>query len=107
LSNRDWRSGAILAGIIAGWVPWLLYLDRTIFTFYTVAYLPFLVMAVAFTIMKLLQHKPPQQQPVVIALIGIYLLAVIAAAWWFYPIWTGEVIPYDQWKLRMWMPTWI
>lgn len=107
LNNRDWRSGAIIAGIIAGWFPWMLYLDRTIFTFYTVVYVPFVVMAVAFTIMKLLQHKPPQQQPVVIALIGIYLLAVIAAAWWFYPIWTGEVIPYDQWKLRMWMPTWV
>ena len=107
LSNRDWRSGAILAGIIAGWFPWLLYLDRTIFTFYTVAYVPFVVMAVALTIMKLLQRKPPQQQPVVIAFIGLYLLAVIAAAWWFYPIWVGEVIPYDQWKLRMWMPTWV
>jgi dolichyl-phosphate-mannose--protein O-mannosyl transferase len=43
----------------------------------------------------------------VIALIALYLIAVIAAAWWFYPIWTGEVIPYDQWRLRMWMPTWI
>jgi dolichyl-phosphate-mannose-protein mannosyltransferase len=107
IAHRDWRSGAVLAGIIAGWLPWLLYLDRTIFTFYTVAYVPFIVMAVAFTIMKLLQRKPPQQQPWMVALIGLYLLAVVAAAWWFYPIWTGEVIPYDQWQLRMWMPTWV
>ena len=107
LSNRDWRSGAVLAGIIAGWFPWLLYLDRTIFTFYTVAYVPFVVMAVALTIMKLLQHTPLQQQPVTVALITMYLLAVVAAAWWFYPVWTGEVIPYDQWRLRMWMPTWV
>lgn len=106
-ANRDWRSGAVLAGIVAGWFPWLLYLDRTIFTFYTVAYVPFIVMAVAFTIMKLLQRKPPQEQPWVVAFIGVYLIAVIAAAWWFYPIWTGEVIPYDQWRLRMWMPTWV
>ena len=107
IANRDWRSGAILAGIVAGWFPWLLYLDRTIFTFYTVAYVPFIVMAVAFTIMKLLQRKPPQQQRWMVALVGLYLFAVVAAAWWFYPIWTGEVIPYTQWQLRMWMPTWV
>ena len=38
--------------------------------------------------------------------VGLFLLVVIAAAWWFYPIWTGEVIPYESWRLRMWMPTW-
>ena len=107
ITTRDWRCGALLAGIAAGWLPWMLYLDRPIFTFYTVIYVPFVVMAVALTIMKLLQKKTPQQQRVVTALVGLYLLAVVAAAWWFYPIWVGEVIPYDQWRLRMWMPTWI
>jgi dolichyl-phosphate-mannose--protein O-mannosyl transferase len=107
ITTRDWRSGALLAGIAAGWLPWMLYLNRTVFTFYTVIYVPFVVMAIALTIMKLLQRKPPQQQRLVIALIALYLIAVIAAAWWFYPIWTGEVIPYDKWRLRMWMPTWI
>ena len=107
ITTRDWRSGAILAGIAAGWLPWMLYLNRTIFTFYTVIYVPFVVMAVALTIMKILQRKPPQQQRVVVALVALYLIAVIAAAWWFYPIWTGEVIPYDQWRLRMWMPSWV
>ena len=34
-------------GIAAGWVPWLIYLDRTIFTFYSVAFVPFLVLALA------------------------------------------------------------
>lgn len=105
--NRDWRSGAVIAGIVAGWFPWLLYLERTIFTFYTVAYVPFVVAAVALTIMKILQRKPAVQQPFVIAAVGLYLLAVVLAAWWFYPIWTGEVIPYQQWQMRMWLPTWV
>ncbi len=110
VTTRDWRSGALLAGIVAGWLPWMLYLNRTIFTFYTVIYVPFVVMAIALTIMKLLQSSRKgsiRRQHWVIGLIALYLIAVIAAAWWFYPIWTGEVIPYDQWKLRMWMPTWI
>ena len=57
--------------------------------------------------MKLLQRKPVREQPYVVAAIFLYLIAVVIAAWWFYPIWTGEVIPYEQWKLRMWMPTWV
>ena len=52
--SRDWRSGAVLAGIAAGWVPWLLYLDRTIFTFYAVVFVPFVVMAVAMTLGSIL-----------------------------------------------------
>jgi dolichyl-phosphate-mannose--protein O-mannosyl transferase len=110
ITTRDWRSGALLAGIVAGWLPWMLYLERTIFTFYTVIYVPFVVMAIALSIMKLLQGSQAgsvRRQHWVIALIALYLIAVIAAAWWFYPIWTGEVIPYDQWRLRMWMPTWV
>jgi dolichyl-phosphate-mannose--protein O-mannosyl transferase len=36
-----------------------------------------------------------------------FLLMAVAATWWFYPIWTGEVIPYSAWQLRMWLPTWV
>ena len=25
----------------------------------------------------------------------------------FYPIYTAQVIPYAQWQLRMWFPSWI
>jgi dolichyl-phosphate-mannose-protein mannosyltransferase len=25
----------------------------------------------------------------------------------FYPVWAAEVIPYQEWRLRMWMPSWI
>lgn len=107
ITARDWRSGAVLVGIAAGWLPWLLYLDRTIFTFYTVVYVPFLVMAVTLTLGSIasgLRNKPTW---VPAAIIGGYLLAVVLAAWWFYPIWTAEVIPYQDWRIRMWLPTWI
>jgi len=32
---------------------------------------------------------------------------VVAVGLFFYPVWVGFVIPYDQWHLRMWLPTWI
>lgn len=106
---RDWRSGAVLVGIAAGWLPWLLYLDRTIFTFYTVVISPFLVMAVAMAIGAILgpadASRRRRRDGAIIA--GALLLAMVAAAWWFYPIWTGVEIPYDAWRQRMWFSTWI
>ena len=45
ISRRDWRAGAVLASLAAGWLPWFWYADhneRTMFSFYAVAFLPFL-----------------------------------------------------------------
>ena len=108
IARRDWRSGALLVGIAAGWIPWLIYLDRTIFTFYVIVYVPFVVMALAMSLGSVLgpaNASPARRRNGAIA-VGAFLLLVVAAAWFFYPIWTGEVIPYQAWRLRMWMPTW-
>src|SRR5690606_31725111 len=40
--KRDWRPGAVLAGVVATWAPWLFFLDRTTFSFYAAAIAPFL-----------------------------------------------------------------
>ena len=109
IGRRDWRSGAVLVGIAAGWVPWLLYLDRTIFTFYTIAYAPFVVMALAMSLGTILgpSNAPVRRRRDGALVVGVFLLlVVILVTWWFYPVWTGEVITYDAWRLRMWMPTW-
>ncbi|NEE13902.1 phospholipid carrier-dependent glycosyltransferase, partial [Streptomyces sp. SID7499] len=34
--RRDWRAGAIACGVVAGWLPWFFYQERTIFLFYAV-----------------------------------------------------------------------
>jgi dolichyl-phosphate-mannose--protein O-mannosyl transferase len=108
-ARRDWRSGAVLVGIAAGWLPWMLYLNRTIFTFYTVVYVPFVVMALAMTCGSILgpSNASERRRRWGAIAVGTLVLLVVLAAWWFYPIWTGQVIPYEQWNLRMWMPTWI
>ena len=109
ITRRDWRAGAVLLAVLAGWVPWLLYLDRTIFSFYSVVFLPYLAMALAMMIGALV--GPPdaarQRRRTGILVATAILVLVVVAAWWFYPIWTGEVIPYAQWTWRMWMPTWV
>ncbi|MEZ5115317.1 MAG: phospholipid carrier-dependent glycosyltransferase [Candidatus Nanopelagicales bacterium] len=109
VARRDWRSGAVLVGVVAGWAPWLLFQERTIFTFYSVVFVPFLVMALAMSLGTVLgpaDASEARRMKGAIAAGGV-MLAVVVAAWWFLPVWTGETIPYEMWKLRMWMPTWV
>ena len=109
LGRRDWRSGAVLVGIAAGWFPWLLYLDRTIFTFYVVVLVPFLVMAVAMTLGTILgpADAPVRRRRDGAVAVAILVLTMVIVAWWFLPIWTAEPIPYEGWRLRMWFSTWV
>ena len=95
--------------MLAGWLPWLLYQGRTIFTFYAVVFVPFLCIALAMSLGPMLG---PARRGTAAAGVGAppagsVLLLAVAAGWFFYPVWTGEVIPYDAWHMRMWFPTWV
>ncbi|PFG20491.1 dolichyl-phosphate-mannose--protein mannosyltransferase [Serinibacter salmoneus] len=54
IRHREWRAWAILAGYIAMYLPWFTYSvpfsDRTIFTFYTVAFAPYVALALTFAL---------------------------------------------------------
>ncbi len=117
--RRDWRSGAVLAGFLAGWAPWLMYQDRTVFGFYAIAFLPFMIMALVLSL-SVVRGSPdaaalpaggtPQltnRNLVGIVLVAIFAIAVVAASWWFYPIWVAEPLPYNEWFWRMWFPSWV
>ncbi|MFW6203672.1 MAG: dolichyl-phosphate-mannose--protein mannosyltransferase [Actinomycetota bacterium] len=111
-ASRDWRAGAILSGVLATWVPWVildLFLDRTTFSFYAVALAPFLVLAVAYAIGLVLgpRNAPPLRRTAGAAIAGAYVLCTVAVAAYFYPIHVDAVIPYVEWLDRMWFETWI
>jgi len=48
--NRDWRVWTALIGYVGLYLPWFLYGNRTIFTFYTVAFVPFVVLVLVLTL---------------------------------------------------------
>lgn len=106
---RDWKAGAVLCGFLAGWAPWLLFQERTVFSFYSIVFLPFMIMALTFSLGSILGTTADTRERRgngAVAVIGFLMLAV-GVSWWFYPIWTGEVLTYAQWQMRMWLPTWV
>lgn len=105
---RDGRALAALSGIIGGWVPWLMYMNRTIFTFYAVAFEPWLVMCLAYAFGLLLgSRRADGDRRLAGALFtGSLLVLIVLVSAFFWPIWTGETIPLSQWHWRMWLPTW-
>jgi dolichyl-phosphate-mannose-protein mannosyltransferase len=106
LARHDWVSGAIVVGYLAGWAPWLLYQDRPIFAFYGIVLLPFLLLALGYSAKLLLAASGLTRQHQA-AVMAFGMAVVVAVSWFFYPIWVGEPIPYTQWQLRMWLPSWV
>ena len=106
--RRDWRAGALLAALVATWGPWFTYQERTIFTFYTIVMVPFVVLAITYGL-GLVWGRAGQGswlQTRRIAVGVVLALAVLAFAF-FWPVWTATYIPHEAWQLRMWNPTWI
>ncbi|GGZ24376.1 phospholipid carrier-dependent glycosyltransferase [Streptomyces inusitatus] len=107
--RRDWRAGAIACGIAAGWVPWFLYQERTIFLFYAVVFVPFLCLAVAMMIGAMLGPPGSDERRRTIGAIGsgVLVLLIIWNFIYFYPLYTGTPIPVEEWRDRMWLDTWV
>jgi len=107
--RRDWRAGAVLAGVAAGYLPWFMYPERTTFFFYAVSFEPFLVLALVYCLGLVLGQRadPLWRRRSGFYLVALFVVAAVLVSAFFYPVWTAEVIPYQEWRLRMWMPSWI
>ncbi|MGW2555926.1 dolichyl-phosphate-mannose--protein mannosyltransferase [Streptomyces sp. NPDC001635] len=107
--RRDWRAGAIACGIAAGYLPWFMYQERTIFYFYAVVFVPFLCLAVAMMIGAIIGPPGSDERRRLVGAAGAGIL-VLLIAWnfiYFWPLYTGTAIPIDQWRSRMWLDTWV
>ncbi|WP_435746262.1 dolichyl-phosphate-mannose--protein mannosyltransferase [Microbacterium sp. PMB16] len=101
--------GIPLVGLAATYLPWLMFPERTIFQFYTVVMVPFLVISLALTLRIIagrrdesLYRRQSGERTVFIFLGFVVLLSVF-----FYPLWTGMSVPYQFWLLHNWMPGWV
>jgi len=111
--RRDSRAAAVLTGVLAGWVPWLYYSHRTIFTFYTVAFVPFMVLAIVAVFAFALEDNEGhgwlavRRRRRTRALLAWLLVLIGLVSAFFYPIWTAMDVPYWFWHVHMWLPSWI
>lgn len=105
---QEWRAGLILAGLAAGYLPWLLYLNRTVFQFYTIAFEPYLILALTAVIGVVLGHAgdPPWRRLSGMRVVVIFLGAAIAVSLFFWPVWTAVPLDYFWIAAHWWLPTW-
>lgn len=108
-ARRDWRAGALLCGLAAGYLPWFAYQQRTIFLFYAVAFVPFLVLAVTMLVGALIGPPGATRDRRVIGT-TVAAMLVLLVMWnflFFHPLYTGQTIPMEDWRKRMWFTSWI
>ncbi|MEV6597431.1 glycosyltransferase family 39 protein [Actinoplanes sp. NPDC051346] len=114
IARRDWRAFAIGTGVVAGLLPWFYFAladSRTMFAFYVLPALPFLILAVVYALGALM--TPPSgtaegarrtdRQLIGTIVAGVYVLLVALCFAYFHPIFVGQLLPYDDWSARMWL----
>ena len=107
--RRDWRHAVVLTGVAATYLPWLMFPERTIFQFYTIAVLPFSVLALTFALREIAGYRSRVNrrrlagQRTVWVFLGV--VTVLSAFW--YPVWVAMKVPYLFWLVHNWVPTWI
>ncbi len=129
--HRDWRAAAALSGVVAGWVPWLGLAHRTIFTFYSVAFAPWMVLLVTWGLSRALglpddgggraaasatdggpgagtgadlRAEARRRAGLAVTVAVLVVIAVVSAFFW--PVWTGQPVPFGFWRLHVWLPRW-
>jgi dolichyl-phosphate-mannose-protein mannosyltransferase len=98
---------AILTGFLAGWLPWVLYLERTTFIFYAVLLSPFYALALSYGLHRYWQRGMVLNQPWRERRIVVFVLAAVIFAIFFLSLWMGFETPYWVWRIQMWFPWWI
>ncbi|TPW72987.1 dolichyl-phosphate-mannose--protein mannosyltransferase [Schumannella sp. 10F1B-5-1] len=109
IRTRDGAVGVLLVAIAAGYLPWMGYLHRTVFQFYTIVFEPFLVIGLAVALAHLLGrwNDPPGRRRVGFATVGTFLvLAVVLSAYWF-PMWIGLPMPREFIYSHYWLRSWL
>ncbi|CAN5189048.1 phospholipid carrier-dependent glycosyltransferase [soil metagenome] len=106
--RREWRVGLILMGMVAGYLPWLLYSTRTIFQFYAIVFEPYMILGLVFVIGLVLGRPQDStyRRTRGIGLVAVFLLLVVLVSAFFYPVWTGLQVPEIFARLHYWLPGW-
>ncbi|THE07356.1 phospholipid carrier-dependent glycosyltransferase [Microbacterium oleivorans] len=107
--TRDWRAAIILVAVVSTYVPWLFYPSRTIFQFYTVLILPFMLLALTFALRMLWdagRRDSFRRLAARRSLLAALALIVAVSVFW-YPLWSAISVPYEFYWTHNWLPGWV
>jgi dolichyl-phosphate-mannose--protein O-mannosyl transferase len=120
LSRRDWRATAIVVGFAFGWLPWVIQelqlvhtkpactpagdCHRTMFLFYMLPNLPFMVLSVTMAIGLALGTRVHSdlRRAIGTTAVAVYLAGVVILFGFFYPVLAAKNITQSQWQDRIW-----
>ena len=103
--RRELNAGLILLFLFANYLPWIAFPERTTFYFYSIAFEPYLILALIHVMSKALENQELRGVRKKYALVTIGLIGLTFA--YFFPLYVGSVLPYQDWYGRMWFPSWI
>jgi dolichyl-phosphate-mannose-protein mannosyltransferase len=109
LASRDWRAGAVVLAVLAGWLPWTWFAwhgNRVVYFFYAIAFEPFLILAITLCLGLLLRASRGRWRRVSQAAIGLYVAAAAGNFAFLYPVLTAARLSESAWLARMWLPGW-
>jgi dolichyl-phosphate-mannose--protein O-mannosyl transferase len=103
--RRERSAGLILMFFCASYLPWLAFPERTTFYFYSIAFQPFMILMIIYAISKALENPELRSVRKKYVIAGTSLIALCFA--YFFPLFVGGVMTYQDWYSRMWFTSWI
>ena len=116
-ARRDWRAASAVTLVAFAILPWVRESDRTMFLFYALPALPFMVIAITLCAGLVLGRRDasPERRRWGAAAVGAYTLLVVAnffgipgfEMFGLYPILSDLQIPYSDWDAKTWFTSWV
>lgn len=105
--RRERVLGLTLLGTASLYLPWLILTERTVFQFYSVSFQPWLILGLVFGLRQLRRQLNKTSRRLATAVVLGFFVLAISFSVFFLPVNIGLFLPFDQWQLRMWLPSWI
>jgi dolichyl-phosphate-mannose--protein O-mannosyl transferase len=105
---RRRENSLILLGVGAGLLPWFAFPDRTTFSFYSIVFEPWIILAIVAVIKEINEQLPARISRISRKLTLGAFIGVIGLNFIYHlPIFVAIIVSYDYWRSLMWFDSWI
>ena len=102
--HLDFVALAVVSGTLAGWLPWLIFADRIVFTFYSMSFAPWVVLTVVWGLWRFAKRWPAGELSIVrLHWVASFVGLVFLLAGFFWSFWAGQIVSYEYWSDHTWV----